>query len=109
MHGGEIRVESEPGQRTTFTVCLRKGKAHFEDSDLMERPYPIKPTKPPGWTIRKPIRCFPKPILIRYLSPRMTMRFAAFWNVSLASFQDPDGRERERCLAGIGRGGDIIW
>lgn len=31
-----------------------------------------------------------------------------FWNVSLASFQDPDGRERERCLAGIGRGGDII-
>ena len=36
MHGGEIRVESEPGQRTTFTVCLRKGKAHFEDSGLME-------------------------------------------------------------------------
>lgn len=36
MHGGEIRVESKPGQRTTFTVCLRKGKAHFEDSDLME-------------------------------------------------------------------------
>ena len=36
MYGGEIRVESEPGQRTTFTVCLRKGKAHFEDSDLME-------------------------------------------------------------------------
>ena len=36
MHGGEIRVESEPGQRTSFTVCLRKGKAHFEDSDLME-------------------------------------------------------------------------
>ncbi|WP_455621945.1 hybrid sensor histidine kinase/response regulator transcription factor [Parabacteroides sp.] len=36
MHGGEIRVESEPGQRTTFTVCLRKGKAHFEDGDLME-------------------------------------------------------------------------
>lgn len=38
MHGGEIRAESEPGQRTTFTVCLRKGKAHFEDSDLMETP-----------------------------------------------------------------------
>lgn len=36
MHGGEIRVESEPGQKTTFTVCLRKGKAHFEDGDLME-------------------------------------------------------------------------
>ena len=36
MHGGEIHVKSEPGQRTTFTVCLRKGKAHFEDSDLME-------------------------------------------------------------------------
>lgn len=36
MHGGEIHVESEPGQRTIFTVCLRKGKAHFEDSDLME-------------------------------------------------------------------------
>ncbi len=38
MHGGETRVESEPGQRTTFTVCQRKGKAHFEDSDLMETP-----------------------------------------------------------------------
>ena len=38
MHGGETCVESEPGQRTTFTVCLRKGKAHFEDSDLMETP-----------------------------------------------------------------------
>ena len=38
MHGGETRVESEPGQRTTFTVCLRKGKAHFEDSYLMETP-----------------------------------------------------------------------
>lgn len=36
MHGGEIHVKSEPGQRTSFTVCLRKGKAHFEDSDLME-------------------------------------------------------------------------
>jgi len=36
MHGGEIRVESEPGQRTTFTVCLRKGKANFEDGALME-------------------------------------------------------------------------
>ena len=36
MHGGEIHVKSEPGQRTTFTVCLRKGKARFEDSDLME-------------------------------------------------------------------------
>lgn len=36
MHGGEIHVKSEPGQRTTFTVCLRKGKAHFENSDLME-------------------------------------------------------------------------
>lgn len=36
MHVGEIHVKSEPGQRTTFTVCLRKGKAHFEDSDLME-------------------------------------------------------------------------
>ena len=36
MRGGEIHVKSEPGQRTTFTVCLRKGKAHFEDSDLME-------------------------------------------------------------------------
>lgn len=36
MHGGEIHVKSEPGQRTTFTVCLRKGKTHFEDSDLME-------------------------------------------------------------------------
>lgn len=36
MHGGEIHVKSEPGQRTTFTVCLRKGKAHFEDSNLME-------------------------------------------------------------------------
>lgn len=47
----------------------------------------------PGWTIRKPIRCFPKPILIRYLSPRMTMRFAAFWNVSLALISRP-GRPR---------------
>lgn len=36
MHGGEIRVESEPGQKTVFTVCLWKEKAHFADSDVME-------------------------------------------------------------------------
>lgn len=93
MHGGEIRVESEPGQRTTFTVCLRKGKAHFEDSDLMETSVSHQAYEASGWTIRKPIRCFPKPILIRYLSPRMTMRFAAFWNVSLALISRP-GRPR---------------
>lgn len=36
MHNGEIGVESEPGRKTVFTVCLRKGKAHFSESDMIE-------------------------------------------------------------------------
>lgn len=38
MHGGEISVESEPGQKTVFSVCLWKGKAHFTEGDVMESP-----------------------------------------------------------------------
>lgn len=36
MHNGEIGVESEPGRKTVFTVCLRKGKAHFSEGDTIE-------------------------------------------------------------------------
>ncbi len=36
MHGGKVSVESHPGWETIFTVCLRKGKAHFSAADLAE-------------------------------------------------------------------------
>ncbi len=31
MHKGSIRVESEPGERTVFTVRIPKGKSHFDE------------------------------------------------------------------------------
>lgn len=36
MHNGEIGVESEPGRKTVFTICLQKGKAHFSEGDTIE-------------------------------------------------------------------------
>lgn len=36
MHNGEISVESEPGRKTVFTICLQKGKAHFSEGDTIE-------------------------------------------------------------------------
>lgn len=36
MHNGEISVESEPGRKTVFTICLQKGKAHFSEGDMIE-------------------------------------------------------------------------
>lgn len=32
LHKGSVEVESEPGQRTVFTVHIPKGKAHFDES-----------------------------------------------------------------------------
>lgn len=40
MHQGEITVESEPGHKTMFTVSLRKGKTHFDDSNVAESSIP---------------------------------------------------------------------
>lgn len=38
MHGGEITVESDPGKKTVFTVCLLKGKKHLTDDVITELP-----------------------------------------------------------------------
>lgn len=38
MHGGEITVESRPGEGTVFTVRLLKGKAHFAGGMITELP-----------------------------------------------------------------------
>ena len=109
MHGGETRVESEPGQRTTFTVCLRKGKAHFEDSDLMETPVSHQAYEASrlddSETKEMLSKTYPYTILITedddevrgFLERELSLHF---------KIRTVD--ERERCLAGIGRGGDII-
>lgn len=41
MHKGDIKVESEPQKRTSFTITLQKGKEHLEPDKITE--YVISP------------------------------------------------------------------
>ena len=49
LHGGTIRVESELGIGTTFTVSLRQGKAHLRDDQIRRtsRPATMTSVRPP--------------------------------------------------------------
>lgn len=38
MHGGKISVESDPGKKTVFTICLLKGKEHLAGDTITELP-----------------------------------------------------------------------
>ncbi len=40
LHKGEIKVESEVGKGTVFTVSLKKGKDHFEEEQFSEVSHP---------------------------------------------------------------------
>ena len=40
LHGGTVRVESEEGQGTTFTISLRLGSRHLRPEQLAENPIP---------------------------------------------------------------------
>ena len=49
LHGGTIRVESQLGIGTTFTVSLRHGKAHLPDDQIRQssRPATLTSVRPP--------------------------------------------------------------
>ncbi|MBT8469578.1 MAG: response regulator, partial [Deltaproteobacteria bacterium] len=49
LHRGTIRVESEPGVGTTFTLSLRRGKAHLASDQIRQtsRPATMTSVRPP--------------------------------------------------------------
>jgi signal transduction histidine kinase/ActR/RegA family two-component response regulator len=41
LHGGTIKVKSEEGEGTTFTITMRKGKAHLPSRQIFETSSPL--------------------------------------------------------------------
>jgi signal transduction histidine kinase/DNA-binding response OmpR family regulator len=48
LHHGTIEVKSIPHHETSFTICFKKGCAHFEDSQIASsaEPFDLVPPKP---------------------------------------------------------------
>ncbi|MBK3516185.1 hybrid sensor histidine kinase/response regulator transcription factor [Carboxylicivirga marina] len=42
LHKGEIQVDSKPGEQTTFTLSLLKGKQHLHDDEMTQSPTKIQ-------------------------------------------------------------------
>lgn len=45
LHKGEIEVESEVGEGTTFTIILPMGKSHFDDNEILSDSIEVKVKK----------------------------------------------------------------